>query len=73
MKLTTEDRNTLVYLAKQRYLVWGYVYDNGGADDLRRLESAGLIEAVKQAGTQVHHSGGYRITEAGRTALQGEG
>lgn len=74
MRLTGRQKSELRWMVRQRGLVWGGVYEKGGDHDVLEMERAGLIERVAQpyrAG-RMTFSGGYRITPAGRAALEKE-
>lgn len=74
MALNKGQLNSLRWIAKQDELAWCGVFDHGGDDVVRFLEGAGLIEGVKQPvmSGRATFSGGYRITPAGRDALEKE-
>jgi len=74
MNLTTEHWQALSFVSKAKKLVWCGVFDNGGDDVIAELAASGLIEGVKQHIRigRMNYSGGYRITPAGRNALDKE-
>lgn len=71
-KLTSLERTELTYLARQTEPVWGGHLKRGEppGQSLARYLSRGWVEVYSQVlgGETVK---GYRITEAGRKALQG--
>lgn len=73
MKLTTEQRRMLIWLGRQTQLMWGGIYERGGDDDVAVLVERGLIERVAEPYTvgRAEFQGGFRITPAGRRALEG--
>lgn len=74
MNLTRDHYQALRWAEKQTELVWCGVYEGGGDDVVAALEAAGYIERVAEpvrAG-RLNFSGGYRITPAGRAALEKE-
>ena len=69
--LTEIELAELRYLAQQPGLIWGGVYDRGGAADICRWERLGLVEGVARPYTagKSKFSGGYRITRRGRIRI----
>lgn len=69
--LTEIELQELRYLAQQDGLLWGGVYDRGGAPDISRWERLGLVEGVARPYTagKSEFSGGYRITRMGRIRI----
>lgn len=74
MKLPKEHIQSLRWISMQSELVWCGVFDRGGDEVVRSLEEIGLIEGVKRpvVSGRATFSGGYRITDAGRDALDKE-
>lgn len=71
-RLTREQFAELRWLSRQRDLVWGGVYAQGGAPALYEFERLGLIESVATSYRvgKLTFPGGYRITDAGRSLLK---
>ncbi len=74
MALTKGQMKALRWISTQDELVWCGVFDFGGDDVVQYLEGAALVEGVKQpvVSGRAKFSGGYRITPAGRDALEKE-
>ena len=73
-KLTKGERRLLLWLSRQREPMWGGIYTHGNNGDtaVAALEASGMIEGVEHPHTVGYASftGGYRITPAGRAALE---
>jgi hypothetical protein len=72
MKLTGRQVSELRWLSRQIELVWGGVFERGGDYEVDELERAGLVERVAHSYRvgRLTFRGGYRITPAGRRALE---